>query len=142
MNIKRVILSIICVTLMAICSSCGLGNKYVCDVDSVESIQIVKLDKYIEDELRFEYTVLAEITDCKEFINKLCSIRQTENWSAPRMIDVDDVVIRINYTNGDYDLVKCDAQYCYRSGVGASGPDFFFDEEQFNSLISDYLEEE
>ena len=43
------------------------------------------------------------------------------------------------YSNGDYDLLYSNAQWCNRYGVNQYGY-FFFDDEQFNSLISNYKE--
>jgi len=55
-------------------------------------------------------------------------------------MDVGLVVVRIDYSNGDYDLVHQDAQRFHRSGVNQYGF-FFFDDEQFNALISDYWDQ-
>ena len=49
-------------------------------------------------------------------------------------------VIKINYKNGDYDLLYRDAQTYKRVGIYQTGY-FFFDEKEFDSLISDYLQE-
>jgi hypothetical protein len=62
------------------------------------------------------------------------------NWGDPRQMDVQYIVIKIDYSNGDFDLIHPDAQCFNRSGVNQYGY-FFFDDEQFNSLISDYVNE-
>ena len=114
---KRIILPlcILCIILMLLCCSCGLfgDQRYNCEVDKVESVQIVRLDKYVQEESRYEY---------------------------PRQMDVQYAVIRIDYRNGDFDLIYSDAQSFNRSGENQYGY-FFFDDEQFNALISDYITE-
>ena len=55
-------------------------------------------------------------------------------------MDVQYIVIKIDYSNGDFDLIHPDAQCFNRSGTNQYGY-FFFDDEQFHSLISDYVNE-
>lgn len=142
MKIVRWVLGILFVILIFLCCSCGIfgDQRYLCEVDTVESIQIVRLDKYVEGEYRYEYTVLSKITDCSTFVDQLNNLKHTVNWGEPSQLDVNYVVIRIDYLNGDYDLLYSNAQWFNRSGVNQYGY-FFFDDEQFNSLISDYITE-
>ena len=138
---KRIIF-ILCVILMISCCSCGFfgDQRYVCDPENVKSIQIVKLDKYIQEEYRYEYTILSEISDCETFISRLNKLEHSVNWGDPQPMQVQYIVIKINYSNGDFDLIHPDAQKFNRSGSNKNGY-FFFDDEQFNSLISDYVKE-
>ncbi len=124
------------------CCSCGFfGNqKYVCNVENVESVQIVMLDNYIETEYRYEYTILSQILDYKSFVDRLNKIDHSINWGDPRQMDIQFIVIKIEYNNGDFDLIHQDAQCFNRSDVNQYGY-FFFNDEQFNSLISDYITE-
>ena len=50
------------------------------------------------------------------------------------------VVVRIEYLNGDFDLIHPDAQCFNKNGTNNYGY-FFFDDEQFETLISDYMPE-
>ena len=126
--------------LMLLCCSCGLfgPQEYVCNTAEVESIQIVKLDKYVEGEYRFEYSVLAQISDCETFVSRLNQLDHSVNWGDPCQMEEQYIVIKIDYSNGDFDLIHPDAQWFHRSGVNRDGF-FFFDDGQFNSLISDYV---
>lgn len=132
----------LCIILILFCCSCGLfrDQRYVCDIEKVDSIQIVKLDKYVEGEYRYEYTILSQISDYETFVSHLNELDQTVNWGDPQQMDVQYIVIKIDYSNGDFDLIHPDAQCFNRSGVNQYGY-FFFDDEQFNSLISDYIKE-
>lgn len=138
---KKVILPV-CIILMLLCCSCGLfgDQRYFCDVEKVDSIQIVQLDQYVEGEYRYEYTILSQITDFETFVSHLNELDQSVNWGDPRQMDVQYIVIKIDYSNGDFDLIHPDAQCFNRSGVNQYGY-FFFDDEQFHSLISDYINE-
>lgn len=138
---RIILLGTLCV-LVLLCCSCGLfgDQRYVCNVDEVESIQIVRLDEYVEGEYRYNYTVLSQITDCAAFVDQLNKVDHSVNWGDPRQMDVQYVVIRISYLNGDFDEIHQDAQCFSRSGVNNYGF-FFFDDEQFSALISDYITE-
>lgn len=135
-------LCISCIILILLCCSCGWFSEqnYTCNIDEVQSIQIVRLDKYIEEEYIFEYTILSQISDSAAFIGKLNKLKHSVNWGDPRRLNVQDIVIRVEYCNGDFDLIHPDAQCFNRSGVNQNGY-FFFDDEQFNLLVSDYTTE-
>lgn len=138
---KKVIFPV-CIILMLLCCSCGLfgDQRYFCDVEKVDSIQIVQLDQYVEGEYRYEYTILSQITDFETFVLHLNELDHSVNWGDPRQMDVQYIVIKIDYSNGDFDLIHPDAQCFNRYGVNQYGY-FFFNDEQFHSLISDYVNE-
>lgn len=138
----RLELCILSLILMFLCCSCGLfgDQRYICEIDEVESVQIIRLDKYVEGEYRYEYTILSQISDYATFVGQLNKLKHSVNWGEPSQMDIGYVVIRIDYLNGDYDLLYSNAQCFNRSGVNQYGF-FFFDEEQFNELISNYLTE-
>lgn len=135
---KRIPL-LLCITMLLFCS-CGFfgDQKYDCNLDDVESIQIVRLDEYIQEEYRYEYTILSQISDCKTFVSRLNELEHRVNWGEPSVMEIQYVVIKIDYRNGDFDLIHPSAQLLNRSGVNQAGY-FFFDNEQFNLLISDYM---
>lgn len=133
---------VLCIILMLLCCSCGfLGDQeYVCEIDKVESVQIVRLEKYVEGEYRYEYTVLSQISNHATFVDQLNDLKHSVNWGEPSQLDVGYVVIKIDYLDGDFDLLYSNAQWFHRSGVNQSGY-FFFNKEQFDALISAHLTE-
>ena len=135
-------LCFLCIVFVFFCCSCGLfgDQRYICEVDKVESVQIVRLDKYVEGEYRYEYTILSQISAYTTFVDQLNKLKHSVNWGDPRQMDVQQVVIQINYKNGDFDLIHSDAQCFNRSGANQYGY-FFFDDEQFDALITDYVTE-
>ena len=138
---KRIIFSL-CVLSMLLCCSCGMfgEQRYICDVEQVDSIQIVRLDKYIDGEYRYEYTILSEVVDSETFVSCLNELDHSVNWGDPRQMDEGYVVIKIDYRNEDFDLIHPDAQCFNRSGVNQYGY-FFFDDTQFHLLIAEYIDE-
>lgn len=128
--------------VVVLCCSCGFFGEqsYTCDVDKVQSIQVISLDNYVEGQYRYEYTVLCEVTDKSAFIERLNSIECVVNRGEPSVLNVGYIVIRIDYFNGDYDLLYPNAQWKNRDGINETGY-FFFNQEQFNKLICDYMSE-
>lgn len=136
----RLLPFILCINIMLLCCSCGLfgDQEYVCEIDAVESIQIVRLEEYVQEEYRYKYTILSTILDYSTFVDRLNDIKHSVNWGDPGTFELGYVVIKIEYLDGNYDLLYTNAQMFNRSGVNQYGY-FFFDEEQFNTLVSDYL---
>ena len=139
---KKIMCFVLTAILMLLCCSCGLFGvqKYVCKAKDVASVQIVRLDKYVEGEYRYEYTVLSQVEDVEPFVEQLNDIKHSVNWGDPRQMDEGYVVIRIDYLNGNFDLVHPDAQCFNKNGTNNYGY-FFFDNEQFDALISGYISE-
>ena len=139
---KRIVCIILPIILIFLCCSCGLfgDQEYVCKVEDVASVQIVRLDKYVQGEYRFEYTMLSQIDDFDDFVGRLNAVKHSVNWGDPQQMDESYVVVRIEYLNGDFDLIHPDAQCFNKNGTNNYGY-FFFDDEQFETLISDYMPE-
>lgn len=140
----KLINAVLCFTLaFSLCFLCGCGCfgvlRYECEGDRVASAQIVKFDDYVEGSYAYEYTVLKEIEDVPRFIERVNSLKQRPYFGAPMMFEKGDVLIRIEYTNGDFDLIHRNVQSIVRSGEDSMG-DFTFDKDQFDELIADYLQ--
>lgn len=137
-QIMRVALLVI--ILIGFCCSYTLVRKsrYTCEGDNVESIQIVCLAEYHEDSYEFDYDILCEIDDIPFFVEQLNKVKCSMNWGEPLQLDTGHIAIRINYYNGDSDLLQSSAQWINRSNRTRYGF-FFFDEMQFKDLISPYL---
>lgn len=133
---KRIFL--LCIVIMLLCCSCGLFSpqRYVCDAQEVSSIQIVRIGEITVGE--FDYTVLSQISDHETFVKCLNEVDHSVNWGDPYPMDVGFIAIRIEYMNGDCDYINSDAQWFVKSESIKTGY-FFFDDEQFNSLVSKYV---
>ena len=139
---KQIKLALCVIIIILTCLFCSCGffgeQRYSCDVEEVESLQIIRLDRYIDGEYRYEYTVLSEIEDISAVVERLVGTKHSVNWGDPYQFDIGYIVVKINYLNGDYDLIHHEAQWFNRDGVNQNGY-FFFDKEQIESLIHDYL---
>ena len=129
------------ITFVCFCSGCGLlgGQKYTCEAENVKSIQIIRLGEFNKEEYRYEYDVLAEVTEASAFIERLNNIKQSVHWSDPAVLHAGYFVIKIDYANGDYDLLHHSALMEYRSG-GFNYEYIEFNTSQFDKLVSDYLQ--
>lgn len=145
MKRKSLIVGMLFIVLILLCNGCGLfgSQQYTCLTDNVQSVQIIRLDAFMTEELRYEYTVLCEIEDNKAFLEQVNSLKQSVNWGepVPLTLYVGEIVVKINYLNGDYDFLHNRAQTFYTDGAIYCGY-FFFDKEEFERLISDYLPDE
>ncbi len=112
------------------------GERYTCEAYNVEAIEIIQLGELNEDKNEYDYTVLREIEDISTFVNRLNELKQRERYWGAAYFLADYVVIKIDYPNGDYDMLHHTAQLFYRDGV-YTYEGFIFDMEQFNSLVSD-----
>lgn len=137
MKVMRLILCI--VIALSLCS-CGFFGEtdYFCPIDEVKSVKIVRYGEYIVEEQRHNHVILVEIPDYYSFIERLNNIDCRVNWGEPRVFYEDYIAIRIDYINGDFDLINDRAQSFFRNGEKQTGF-LYFDEEQFDSLIEDYL---
>lgn len=86
---------------------------------------------------RFEFHILSTISNFHTFIERLNQVDHRVNWGDPLLMDTQAVAIKIAYQNGDFDLLQQNAQIFHRLGENQYGF-FFFDEEAFLSLISEY----
>jgi hypothetical protein len=139
---KKMICFVLTAVLTLFCCSCGFfgPQRYLCEVEEVESVQIIRLDKYVEGEYRYEYTVLAQVEDVESFVGQLNDIKHSVNWGEPSQMDEGYVVVRVDYSNGDFDLIYPNAQCFHKNGTNNYGY-FFFNDEQFDALISCYVSE-
>lgn len=138
---NKLLLCVLCVGILISCCSCGFfgPQEYICEADNVKRIQIIQLDRYVEGEYRYEYTVLAEISDLAVFVEQLNNLKHTVNWGEPSQMDVGYIVIRIEYLNGDVDELYSNAQ-CFNRDDENNYGFFFFDKDQFDALIDTYLD--
>ena len=139
MNKFRMHISVLSLMAMLLSCSCGFFSpqKYVCNIDEVETIEIVKLGEFVEAKNDYEYTVISTISDKEKFVERLNNIKHSVNWGDPGVMKKGYIVIKICYKNGDSDLIYRNAQSFVRSDKWQTGF-FFFDIDQFNALISDY----
>ena len=139
MKNRKWLIALLCIGFMLLCYSCGFfgAKKYESDVDTVKSIQIVRLEESEQEGEDYKYTVLATVYDHQKFFDKLDDVKQTEMSGGPQILLRPCTVIRIEFQNGDVDLLADYAQERIRSNVTHLGY-IIFDEKQFAELIYGY----
>ena len=127
--------------LLVLCSVfCGCRphpwryGEYKCEIESVESVQIVCIGETDED-YRFTCTVLCNVTDKDSFLEQLNALDCENGGTPPKPLKAGYIAIRINYFNGDYDYIYQNSQKLYRGDKNLTRQ-FLFDKGQFNALIS------
>lgn len=144
MKIKRHIKLFLSFTIAIMSCSCGFigEQQYIRNADEVELIQIVCLNGINEENnYTYEYTILATIDDCEYelFMEKLSSIKHRVHWGEPILLKMDTPVIRIEFQNGNLDIMDYNAQ-CFRRNEFNGHGYFVFNEDEFSRLLEMYLE--
>ena len=107
---------------------------------NISSIQIVKVGKYkFSWIIPEQQTVICEIDDVSEFLQKFKGIDCFLNKGTPTKVDSYEKAIKITYEGGYYELIDCDGQT--KSYYDEDPYDGFryFDEQQFENLINEYV---
>ena len=138
MKVMRLALCIVIALSLCSCSLFIIRDKYKCPVDEVSSVQIIKMGKYSAEGNRDEYTILKEIDDYTELVERLNDMKIGYVWNDPRPLKEDDIVIKIDYLNGGYDLIRRTYQVFVRNEE-TDVRYFAFNKKQFETLIEDYL---
>ena len=147
----RIFALILTVIILFSCTACFafIPINYSCDIDTVESIQIIELGQRDDSEQwavqtdEDAYTVLVEVEDDIIFAKRLNELIMDPLHlilGDPPMLFKGYIVIRVNYKNGDYDLVKDGLQVLCRSGEYDYQYGQFIS-WQYEALLSDYLPE-
>ena len=122
------------------CSFWG-SDIYPCEYDSIESIQIVRLDGFDENDYSAKYTTISRIEDITSFIEKFQNIKQRNSniiFGDPPVLISGDIVFRFTYSNDDEDLISPLTQAVTREGF-CNSKNFVFDEYEFYSLMLDCM---
>ena len=138
---KILFVGLIVVFIFSLSACVYAPASYVCDSSKVESVQIVEFGKWDEETQEQEFIVLVNIADVFAFVERLNNLKDNDFFfifGSPDVMYEGDIIIKVNYFNGDYDLLKESRQYFCRSGIYKSGR-VTFDREQFKALIDDYL---
>ena len=135
---------LVLIVVSVLCSGCALfTQKFHCNSSDVEAVSIVEVNEGRDENGNFEYqeNLLCEVTDISAFITTLNSIECRINGGDPVSIELGSIAIKITYKNGDRDLLTHNAQRLYRKDTGYDSAGYWwFDQEQFEALISKYYD--
>lgn len=156
---KKLFSVFLIVVLSISLAGCGkeISYPFLHGVDEIQEIQIARI------ELDYEYQefyldrlddciVLADIEDTSEFIEKFSSdvLFSRYWWGDPTSLGHGDYVIKITYTNGDFELIgyyaqcRVDIEAAERGGSLYSGQMRSYggcSEDDFMNFINLYLDD-
>ena len=139
--------------IIAVCfvfSACNIrfSEKYqfIDSEENIDAISIVKIS--YNDSSELIQTNIKTVDDKDGFLEKFRSVGCYIYFGdpvGPDSIEAEDKVIKINYKNGNYELINYCGQSEYISEKNKLS--FYagfnvFDKEQFEALISEYVTEE
>ena len=144
---KKIILGIFVLMVVFFTLSACSGKKayeFINEESEISTIEIVKLCEYDKEAGEFREEIISTIEDHSTFLSDFKKIDCYNHWSDPTGVEENDVVIKITYKNGEYELIHHYGQGKYRHFE--DNPSFlqvyagyrYFDEEQFNDLIEKY----
>jgi len=130
-----------CFLLILFLGGCNVKAEYdfLYSVDEISAIEIVQVDE--ESQEGFQQTMLAEIEDIETFLLEFNKLDCYSNYTDPIGIENGDIVIKVIYSNGDYEMIGCTGQARCEDGtfdnyVGRR----YFEQEEYNNLIDSYTE--
>ena len=108
---------------------------------AITSIQIVRVYNYeFEWLLPKNQTVICEIDDIDTFLQKFSKVDCYLNKGTPTKVRPNKNIIKINYEGGHYELIDVNGQTKAYYDDGAYDGYRYFDKEQFENLISEYVD--
>ena len=113
---------------------------YIHDLDEVESIQLVMFEEKEMDGGHLPIRVVKELSasEQEECIIYLETIPWYRTKGAPKWIACYTPAIRINYENGDFEIINSDGRYtCIDGHINASGY-CMFEEKEFVVLLQKF----
>ena len=131
--------------LICVLSACS-GKKayeFINDESKISNIEIVRLGEYDQEKGEYQEQLISTVEDRETFLSDFNEVDCYNHWTDPTGVFEDDVVIKIYYENGEYELIHYSGQGKY---IHFEDGSFFrvyagrryIDEEQFNQLIDKY----
>ena len=144
---KKIIFIVsVLIILTCVLSACSGKKAYeFINIESeISSIEIIKLCEYDQEKGEYKEQLISTIQDHETFLSDFNDIDCYNHWTDPTGVFEDDIVVKISYKNGEYELIHHSGQGKYRHFE--DNPSFlqvyagrrYFDEEQFNQLIDKY----
>lgn len=145
---KKIISVLVFIGLVLQLSSCYKTTyRFIHESDEIISIEIVENRYTYEDSVRNDYqNVLVSIQDIDSFLNKFSAITYTMPLYNGLVTSFrnSEIGIKFKFNNGDYEILSSGVySLIYENTNGydraIDGIIGFFDEEQFDALMMEYL---
>ena len=128
---KSIIGFTILVFFVCALSACVKGSyEFLNDESEISTIEIVRLCEYDRENNCFKEQLISTVQDHSAFLSDFRDVKCNTFFGDPRGVYEGDIVVKITYDNGEYELIR------------SLGRGFYsFDQEQFNDLIEKYSRE-
>ena len=140
MKIRIILFAIILLLLLTTCFK-NVNYKYLDDPDQIISIEIVKCGE-INSNGELPQTLISKVENTNQFLQDFEKLECKLIFTDPTGVGTNIVAIKFNYPNGEYELISAGGQanYTVQRGFQYYEGDRYFNQEQFDNLISKYTE--
>lgn len=137
---KKGLLFMLIVSVLLSCCGCIRKKKYefLQDTANICSIQIVEIGKR-DDNGEIKQTTICIIENIEAFLKDFSEVDCSSVFRDPAPLSGNETVIKILYTDGNYELIAYYAQSKFYDGYLHWYAGYYvFNEEQFDGLIIKY----
>ena len=139
-KIATLFIAILCLTLLIGCTGSApyemLHNSS--EIEAIYIVEIIKNVMYDPEAQEWTLETIGEITEIEAFVAELTALKTTF-VNPPETPIAGMTMIKIEYANGDYELIGSTVQRDYRPDGTGGGSQNVFDEEEYNTLIQRYM---
>ena len=142
---KKPIIALFLICFILMLPGCYLDVEYEFfhDTSEITSIKIVEIFEHDHEKLYYKENILATIENTNIFLQEFSEIHCEEIFNDPLTVEPNTIVIKVLYSNGDYEYINYNAQRkCYKDSLMSHNGYFELDQEPFEALIKKYYTEE
>ncbi len=138
-KISVVILIIGCLVIFA--TGCGKTEyPFKQATENIVKVEVIIMGEIHDPYTKHEYKLIKELSfdDNNKFIDDLKNIECKRKFGDPQTLTTGHQAFKINYSNGEYEIITYIAQGVHTNGKYLSNGYYGFDEEKFNDLVEKY----
>ncbi|KAF0091863.1 MAG: hypothetical protein FD141_47 [Fusobacteria bacterium] len=113
--------------------------KFLQNIENIEKIEVVIFGES-KSSLQPELTIKNELSDesISEFLKDFSDLECYKYLTDPGRLSIGDTVLKISYSNGEYELINEDAQGRFKNNKYIGIGKYYFDDKLFYELLSKY----
>ncbi len=141
---RKIVICVYMICIMMVTSGCKIKTEYefINEETRVSAIEIVLVGEgrpYTPN----EQEVLTTINDINEFLSEFKELNCYKHIGDPLGIWPDTIAIKVIYDNGEYELIAAmgQATYTLEEQYRNFNAGKYFEHEQFDQFLSNYLQE-
>ncbi|MBO5779421.1 MAG: hypothetical protein J6R82_07625 [Clostridia bacterium] len=130
-------IAVLCLTSLIGCTD-SASFEPLHDSSEIEAIYIVETVMYDPEAQEWTLETIGEVTEIQAFVTELTALKTTF-VNPPATLTAGMTMIKIEYANGDYELIGSMVQRDYRPDGTGGGSQNVFDAAEYNTLIQRYM---